>query len=127
MPTDKLEVENIFIVDSNTGERTELKGVADITVTTEDISAYEPIRPYTGDISFAMDVEVSDEFKEMLLAKKLIAKGNLEEIAKEIFLGLPLKSRILDLEFMQNRIHKSKRINKKWAKRYGYTCTVIYI
>lgn len=21
----------------------------------------------------------------------------------------------------QNRIHKKKRINKKWAKRYGYT------
>ena len=22
---------------------------------------------------------------------------------------------------MQNRTHKKKRINKKWAKRYGYT------
>lgn len=127
MPTDKLEVGNLFIVDQNTGERTELKDVTNITVTTDNESEIEPIRPYTGEISFTMNVEVSDEFKEMFLPKKLTAKGNLEDVAKEIFWGLPLESEILDLEFSQNRIHKRKRINKKWAKRYGYTCTVIYI
>lgn len=113
MPTDKLEVKNIFITDLDTGQRTELKDVTDIK---EDKVEYEP---------FISPREVSFEV-EISLPKKLIAKGNLEDVAKEIFFGLPLEAKILDLEFMQNRIHNRKRINKKWAKRYGFTCTVVY-
>ncbi|MSU01913.1 hypothetical protein [Tissierella pigra] len=127
MPIDKLDVENIYMIDPNTGERTELKGVADITVATEDISAYEPIVPYAGDTSFAMDVTVSDEFKEKFFPKKLTVKGSIEEIVREVFLNMPLGHEVVDLEFKQNRIHNKKRINKKWGKRHGYTCTVIYI
>ena len=37
----------------------------------------------------------------------------------ELFNGMPVV--ITPGSKMQNRTHKKKRINKKWAKRYGYT------
>ena len=37
----------------------------------------------------------------------------------ELFNGMPIV--ITPGSKMQNRTHKKKRINKKWAKRYGYT------
>lgn len=37
----------------------------------------------------------------------------------ELFNGMPIV--ITPGSKTQNRTHKKKRINKKWAKRYGYT------
>lgn len=37
----------------------------------------------------------------------------------ELFNGMPIV--ITPGSKIQNRTHKKKRINKKWAKRYGYT------
>ena len=37
----------------------------------------------------------------------------------ELFNGMPIF--IIPARKTQNRTHKKKRINKKWAKRYGYT------
>lgn len=107
MPPDKLkfDVGNIFIKDLNTGEETELNGIADINITTDRIEEIEPIRT-PREMSFSMDVSV---------------------ISIEIIEQLMPKVRILGLLYSQNRIHRKYRINKKWAKRYGYTCTVYYI
>jgi hypothetical protein len=106
MPPDKLkfDVGNIFIKDLNTGEETELNGIADINITTDRIEEIEPIRT-PREMSFSMDVSV---------------------ISIEIIEQLMPKVRILGLLYSQNKTHKKKRINKKWAKRYGYTCTVFY-
>lgn len=35
------------------------------------------------------------------------------------YMGIPII--VVPDSKKQNRIHKKKRINKKWAKRYGYT------
>ncbi|MGJ0847425.1 hypothetical protein ACR77J_12110 [Tissierella praeacuta] len=123
MPTDKLDIENIFMIDANTGEKTEIKGVTNITVTTEDKVEYEPfISP--REISF--DVEISEELREKLLPKKLVCSGSPKEIGEKIFRDFPLECKILGVHLKQNRIHRKRRINKKWAKRYGYTCKVFY-
>ena len=39
--------------------------------------------------------------------------------------GLPIV--ILENKKVQNRTHKKKRINKKWAKRYGFTIQRPYL
>jgi len=71
-------------------------------------------------------VDISDELKEMLMPKKLVCKGSPEEIAKGIFRELPHEAEIQEVDLRQSKTHKKKRINKKWAKRYGYICTVYY-
>ncbi|OZV12325.1 hypothetical protein CIW83_09520 [Tissierella sp. P1] len=104
MPPDKLDIGKIFIKDLNTGEEMELNEIADINITTDRIEEIEPIRT-PREISFSMDVsQVSIEAIEQLMPKV----------------------RILGLLYSQNKTHRKHRINKKWAKRYGYTCTVYY-
>ena len=49
----------------------------------------------------------------------------------DMFSGVPI--RVLDDKYFivrydikQRRCHHKKRINKKWKKRYGFTCKPIY-
>lgn len=108
MPTDKLEVGNLFIVDLDTGERTELNGIEEVTFTTEDTS-------------------VSNENKAYITPRELSLSLDISDISIEMMEMLMPKFRILGLMYSQNKTHRKKRINKKWAKKYGYTCTVYYV
>lgn len=61
-----------------------------------------------------------------LLPKKIVLQGNPENLAKGIFKKLPSSANILSIDIFQTKKHRNKRIDKKWAKRYGYTCIVYY-
>lgn len=128
MPTDKLDLSigKMYIENPETGERTELNGIEDITIATLDTSKFEPItipKEYTLSVDLA---NMPDETMQMLFGKKLVCTGSPEEIRKKLFWELPINANILNLDLIQNKTHKKHRINKKWAKRYGYTCTVFY-
>lgn len=131
MPIDKLEVKNVFITNPDTGEKTELKGVSTLTMTTDETSQYEPIKAFdskgfTGTLEKATTKLVMKVLRDILY-KSFTVRGSIEEIVREVFLNMPLGHEVVDLEFKQNKTHKKKRINKKWKKRYGYTCKVYYV
>lgn len=127
MPPDNLDVCKIYIENLETGERTELNGIEDITIATLDTSKFEPIT-IPKEYNISMDISnISDEVKDMLFGKKLVCTGSLEEISNKVFKEIPDIKSILNIDLIQNRIHKKHRINKKWAKRYGFTCTVYYV
>lgn len=128
MPTKEMKVENIFIVDQNTGEEMELGDIATLTMTTDDTSQFEPIKPYyeAEEIAGTFEIKNMKAIRE-LLYKSFTVSGTIEEIVKEVFVNMPLGREVVDLEFRQNRVHKKKRINKKWAREYGYTCKVYYV
>lgn len=69
---------------------------------------------------------LSDEFMEILLGKRLILTGTLDEIMKNFTETVTLDMNILAVRLKQNKVHKKHRTNKKWIKRYGYTMTVHY-
>lgn len=69
---------------------------------------------------------LSDEFMEILLGKRLILTGTLDEIMKSFTETVTLDMNILAVRLKQNKVHKRHRTNKKWIKRYGYTMTVHY-
>lgn len=62
-----------------------------------------------------------------LLYKTITVRGSLDEIVKILFVNAPLNRVIVHLDIKQNRTHKKRRINKKWANRYGYTCRAYYV
>lgn len=128
MLPEEISTGTIYMINPNTGEEIELDGIQEITMEPVEPIDIEPIKT-SGEIS--MDVEISDELKdelkEMLMPKKLVCKGSPEEIAKKIFRELPHEAKIQEVELRQSKTHKKKRINKKWAKRYGYICTVYYL
>ena len=127
MSTDKLDIGNAFMIVPNTGDRIELNGIQKMTIEAVEPIDIEPIKT-SGEIEISMDVEkISRKTLLHLMYKSIVTKGSPEEIAKGIFRGLPLEAKIQEVELRQNRTHKKHRINKKWAKRYGYTCTVYYV
>ena len=128
MPTDKVSsiIGRMYIENPETGERTELNGIPTLTMTTDDTSEFEP-NAFPAEYSFSMDISnISDKVKDMLFGKKLVCTGILEEISNKLFKEIPDIKSILNIDLIQNRIHKKKRINRKWANRYGYTMTVDY-
>lgn len=134
MPTDKLDIQNAFMIDPNTGDRIKLDGIKEMTVEAVEPIDIEPIKT-GGEIEISMDVDISDELKEMLMPKTLVLKdiyntGDLLRklhIAKWILEDAPINANILQAIVRQAKTHKKKRINKKWAKRYGHTCIVFYV
>lgn len=126
MPPEEMPTGTLYMINPNTGEEIELDGIQEITMEPVEPIDIEPIKT-DGEIEISMDVKISDELKEMLMPKKLVCKGSPEEIAKQIFRGLPLEAEIQAASLRQSKTHKKKRINKKWAKRYGYICTVYYL
>lgn len=127
MPTDKMEVGNLFIVDPNTGDKIELVGIQEIT--------FEPLEPIDTkflslppEYNFSIDMfRISAKALRDILYKTFTVTGTVEEIARQVFLNIPLGREVVDLDFKQNKTHKKKRINKKWARKYGYTCKVYYV
>lgn len=126
MLPEEMPTGTLYMINADTGEEIELDGIQEITMEPVEPIDIEPIKT-GGEIEISMDVEISDELKEMLMLKKLVCKGSPEEIAKQIFRELPHEAKIQEVELRQSKTHKKKRINKKWAKRYGYICTVYYL
>lgn len=128
MPTDKLDVSNLYITDPETGQETKMDTIPTLTMTTdagvnhEPIKAFEPPREITG----TFEIKNMKALRE-LLYKSFTVSGSIDEMVREVFLNMPLGREVVDLEFKQNKTHKKKRINKKYAKKYGYTCKVYYV
>lgn len=128
MPIDKLEstIPKMYIENTETGERTELNGISTLTIDDIITSEFEP-NTIPKEYSISMDLSnVSDETIRRIFGKKLVCTGSLEEILNKLFKEIPGIKSILDLDIIQNKIHKKKRINRKWANRYGFTCRVSY-
>lgn len=121
MPTDKLEVGNLTFVDLETGQKTKIDTIPSLTMVTDETSQFEPIKA----LEELPEITVTSTFLDMFY-KSFTVIGTIEEIAREVFLNMPLGHEVVDLDFKQNKTHKKKRINKKWARKYGYTCKVYY-
>lgn len=128
MPPDKMEVGNLTFTDPKTGQETRINTIATLTMATDDTSQYEPIKAleYPREITGTLEIKDMKILRDILF-KSFTVTGTIEEIAKEVFLNTPLGHKVVDLEFKQNRNHKKKRINKKWARKYGYACKVYYV
>ncbi len=112
--TNKIKTDKIFIKDLGTGKTTELNGVHNmIALTASAIGA----------------PEVTDK-KALLpiLYDYITVQGTLNEIAQEVYRKILWHGHYetKHVDIAQIATHKKKRINKKWAKRYGYVCRVYY-
>lgn len=117
----------MLIANPKTGEETEFKGIQPLTITTDktvDDNLFPACNQPT-EFNATMDVINAEALNE-LLYNTLAIKGTVEEIARGIVRLLLAGYTIARLYFWQIRTHKKKRINKKWAKKYGYACKVYY-
>lgn len=122
MPTGTL-----YMTNPDTGEKIEAMPIQTLTV--GSVGNLDKCRPIDFDREISFDIDIDKISRKTLLDlmyNSISAKGSLEEIAKQIFIKLPHEAKIQEVELKQNRTHKKKRINKKWAKRYGYICTIYY-
>ena len=128
MPTDKMEVGNLTFTDPKTGQETRINTIATLTMATDDTSQYEPIKTpeYPREITGTFKIKDMKALRE-LLYKSFTVSSTIEEIAREVFLNMPLGYEVVHLDFKQNKTHKKKRISKKWARKHGYTCKVYYV
>lgn len=76
--------------------------------------------------TFDIFPEIYTNALNKFLPKKIVFQGNPRSLAKDLFYQLPSGVNILEINLFQTRKHKKKRIDKKWQKRYGYTCIVYY-
>lgn len=128
MPTDKMEVGNLTFTNLKTRQETRINTIATLTMATDDTSQYEPIKTleYPREITGTLEIKDMKALRE-LLYKSFTVTGTIDEIAREVFLNMPLGREVVELSLKQNKTHRKKRINKKWAKKYGYTCKVYYV
>jgi len=129
MPPDMVDIGKVFFTNLQTGKKFEIKGITDINVSTLDTREFADIKPIDiskGYSSPMINVEISDEFLEKLIGNRKVVKGSLREISRELVENGIWIDNILWINAKRNKVHKKHRINKKWAKRYGYTCTVFY-
>lgn len=128
MSTDKMEVSNLTIVDPETGLETNINAIPTLTMATDKTLDCEPIIGWDRPMEFNATLEVKNTKRLMdTLFKSFTVSGSIDEIVRKVFLNMPLGREVVDLDFKQNKTNKKKRINKKWAKRYGYTCKVFYV
>lgn len=128
MPPEEMTTGTLYMINADTGEKTELMPIQTLTVgSVGNLDKCGPI-DFDREISFDIDInKISRKTLLDLMYNSISAKGSLEEIAKKIFRELPLGAKIQAASLRQSKTHKKKRINKKWAKRYGYICTVYYL
>lgn len=107
----------LYILSPN-GEIGELGVIKDIDLSVDEVQA-----PYTDTTDYilnsdtrtaSINIQNKEEVDEIL---RLIA----EEAKNVMTYTIPSYRVICTTKCVQNRTHKRKRINKKWAKRYGYT------
>lgn len=128
MPPDKIDIGNLTFVDLETGQETKIDATPTLTMATDETLDYEPIIGWDKPMEFNATLEVKNTKRLMdVLFKSFTVTGTIEEITRKVFLNMPLGREVVDLEFKQNKTHKKKRINKKWARKYGYTCKVYYV
>lgn len=81
-------------------------------------------------VSSDMKIEVSKtEYSNLNFRKQLGYNFDLDitDIDSKVLDELTARNkpmRIVDYKLIQNKRHKKKRINKKWAKKYGHTMEV---
>lgn len=104
MPIDKENflTNKFFMVGPSTDREIEIKWLDSISINEESIPVYESMT-LPQELTISIDGVIPEEFKSLFKAKykRVVIK--------------------------QAKIHKKKRINKKWKKRYGYTCTLYYV
>ena len=125
------QLKNLYMENLETGEITKLSD--DIEFAT--ISTIEAMTEIDTDFVQPPEIELSisgkitnlsDEFMEFLLGKRLVFTGTLDQIIKEFTETVTLDMNILAVRLKQNKTHKKYRTNKKWIKRYGYTLVIYY-
>lgn len=89
-----------FIIDDE-GVRTEFKGISNIELSSDDVIECKPLFSVDHTLSF-----------ESVLETILQTPDGSYITPTQMIISIP--------HLVQNRIHKKKRINKKWAKRYGF-------
>jgi len=99
---------NFEIINSNIGESVKIEKIEDINLTMKD------------------DIVKNDLFSHHEREMSISLSGEIDTIALFQHLGLDLSQKpdmcdILIQKPIQIRKHKKKRINKKWAKKYGFT------
>ncbi len=115
--TNKIKTDKVFIKDLDTGETTEFNGMHNMIALTANTIGVPP------DI-----VNYPQEITIPLLYDYITAQGTLDEIAQEVYQKILQHGHYetKHVDIAQIATHKKKRINKKWAKRYGYICRVYY-
>lgn len=73
--------------------------------------------PLSASAEFSCECEVNRELFERVTGRKF--SPDITHATSFSFTGQPVQ--------VQKRRHKKKRINKKWAKRYGYTTKLTHI
>ncbi len=112
--TNKTKTDRAFIKDLNTGETTELNGVHNMIALTAN--------------TIGVPEATNKKAPLPLLYDHITAQGTLDEIAQEVYQKILQHGHYetTPVDIVQIATHKKKRINKKWAKRYGYVCRVYY-
>lgn len=125
------QLKNLYMKNLETGETTKLsdeRGFATIPTieTAKEIDA-DFIHLPEKEISISGKItNLSDGLAQLLMGKRLVFTGTLDQIMKNFTETVTLDMNILAVRLKQNKTHKKYRINKKWIKRYGYTLTVHY-
>lgn len=134
MPPDNIQANNLTFTNLETGQEVKLDIIPTLTMTTGQESEHEPYMDLTEPKGFTATMEVKEIGMRMInmLKGRKAFQGSVDEISATLFNFISWQwatigeSTIYDINIKQNRTHKKKRINKKWAKRYGYTCYVDY-
>lgn len=107
-----------LFIQSPNGEIGELGVIKDIDLSVDEVQVpYNDTSDYISNSdtqTASMNIQNKEEVEELI---KLIEES-IQNIQKYT---VPSYRVICTTKCVQNRTHKRKRINKKWAKRYGYT------
>jgi hypothetical protein len=99
---------SLKFINSNTGEvMGDFKSVKELLVETEHIDTSTIKWEKQRSVSFNINI-IDDNLKEVILNPDNFDKTYDMEIIKSV----PVQ--------VQAKVHRSKRINKKWLKKYGY-------
>lgn len=106
-------------IQSPNGEISELGTIKNIDLSVDEVQA-----PYTDTTDYILNsdtktasIDIQNNREEIEELLNLITEATKNIINYTV----PYYRVICTTKCVQNRTHKRKRINKKWAKRYGYT------
>ncbi len=118
---------HLHITGLSTNEVARLEKVIDITAS--DTTQTSLGLNLLDDNGFTISLEITDmseELKDLLMPNYVVAQGSLQQIATILAIMRGAGIEIISTHLEQTRTHRKKRINKKWAKRHGYTCAIRY-
>ncbi len=120
---------DLYIMSTDTGEVAKLGKAINVEMVASDTSQEKQELNLSDDkeMTLSFDItELSDELKELLMPNYVVAQGSLQQIAAILVIMREAGIEIINTHLEQARTHRQKRIDKKWAKRYGYTCLIRY-